>query len=236
MAWNGSTGALFTSLTVTMKLFVALSDGVPLSSTSTVIRFVLGPWSSLGVHARTPVLVLMVIPAGAVISLKVRILSGTSASVAVLVTTRVRSSSILWLGGTTRMGALFTSSSTTVTVKLPVVLSGGEPLSVTRTVMRLVLRSCASVGVQVNTPLPGSRLAPSGADTSSKEMALAGTSGSVALLVTTSVASPWITLLATVSTGARFTSLTMTVKLLVSLRAGTPLSVTFTLIRLVLGP
>src|SRR5437879_7809796 len=36
--------------------------------------------------------------------------------------------------------------------------------------------------------------------------------------------------------GARFTSVTVTVKLLVTLNAGTPLSVTLTLTRFVLGP
>ena len=177
----------------------------------------------------------MFIPAGADTSLKIRVFSGTSASVAVLVTTSVCSSLIVWFGGTVRTGALFTSLTTTE--KLPVSLKGGEPLSRTRTVMRLVLGRCASMGVQVSTPLPGSRITPSGADTRLKVNVPAGTSGSVAVLVTTSVASAWIALFGgIVSTGALFTSLTTTVKLLVLLRAGRPSSVTFTVIRLVLGP
>src|SRR6185503_2358375 len=132
-------------------------------------------------------------------------------------------------------GALFTPSSVMLTVKLPLSLRGGKPLSVTRTVTRLELGSCASVGVHVKTPLIGSRLTPFGAETKLKVNVLSGRSGSVAVLVTTSVTSPWITLYGgTVSTGARFASLTTTVKLLVLLRAGTPESVTFTVIRLVL--
>ena len=127
-------------------------------------------------------------------------------------------------------GALFTSL--TATVKLLVSLNGGEPSSVTRTVMRLVLGRCASVGVQVSTPLLGSKLTPSGADTRLKVSVLAGRSESVAKLVTTSVASPWIALFGgTASTGALFTLLTTTAKLPVSLNGGEPLSVTRTLIR-----
>src|SRR5881396_2591053 len=157
----------------------------------------------------------MLMPAGADTSLKARTLSGTSASVAVLVTTSVRSSSIVWFAGTASTGAVF--SSLTTTVKLPVSLNGGEPLSLTRTVMRLVLARCASVGVQINTPLFESRVTPSGADTRLNVNVLAGLSGSVAVLVTTSVASPWIALFGgTVSTGALFTSPTMTVKLSLS--------------------
>src|SRR5688572_33496118 len=109
----------------------------------------------------------MIIPAGADTSLKVRVLSGTSASVAVLVTTSVCNSVIVWFGGTVRTGELFGSLSATVTLKLSVSPSGGDLLSVTRTVLRLVLGLCACVGVQDSTPLTGSRLAPSGADTRS---------------------------------------------------------------------
>jgi hypothetical protein len=50
----GNAGGLFTSVTVTIKLFVALSGGVPLSVTRAVITFVLGPCASDGVHVITP--------------------------------------------------------------------------------------------------------------------------------------------------------------------------------------
>src|SRR5947209_5268987 len=98
--------------------------------------------------------------------------------------------------------------------------------------MVFVLGPCASVGVQVKTPVFESRLIPSGADTRLKVSLLGGRSESVAKLVTTSVASPWITLFGcTVSTGALFTLLTTTAKLRVSLNGGEPLSVTRTVIR-----
>src|SRR5437867_11296717 len=79
------------------------------------------------------------------------VLAGRSASLAVLVTTRALSSLIVWSAGTVSTGALFTSRTTTV--KLLVALRGGAPLSVTRTVIRLVLGPCASVGVQLSTPV-----------------------------------------------------------------------------------
>src|SRR5436190_1949188 len=128
-------------------------------------------------------------------------------------------------------------TSVTTTVKVLVSLSGGTPLSVTRTVMRLVLGPCVSVGVQVSTPLLESRFTPAGADTKLKFNVWAGTSASVAEFVTVSVlSSVTVRSVGTVSTGAMFTSVTTTVKLLVSLNGGTPLSVTRTVIKLVLGP
>src|SRR2546422_7419712 len=51
-----STGAVFTSVTITVKLLVSLDGGAPLSVTRTVIRLVLGPCASVGVQVRTPVL------------------------------------------------------------------------------------------------------------------------------------------------------------------------------------
>src|SRR5436309_3541591 len=132
-------------------------------------------------------------------------------------------------------GALF--ASVTTIVKLLVSLDLGAPLSVTFTVIRLVLGPCASVGVQLSTPLLGSRFTPLGADTKLKVNALAGRSASLAVFVTVSVlSSATVRSVGTVSTGALFASATTIVKLLVSLDSGTTLSVTFTVIRLVLGP
>src|SRR5206468_2178489 len=116
-------------------------------------------------------------------------------------------------------------------------LRGGAPLSVTRTVIKLVLGPCASVGVQLSTPVLASRRTPVGAETRPKLSVLAGRSASLAVLVTTRALSSLIVWSAgTVSTGALFTSRTTTVKLLVALRGGVPLSVTRTVIKLVLGP
>ena len=50
----GNVGALFTSVTTTVKLFVALRGGVPLSVARVVIKFVPGPCASEGVHVITP--------------------------------------------------------------------------------------------------------------------------------------------------------------------------------------
>src|SRR6266853_1335453 len=61
---GAQTGALFTSLTMTVKLLVSLSGGVPLSVTRTVMTLVLGPCISPGVQVRTPVAEFSVIPLG----------------------------------------------------------------------------------------------------------------------------------------------------------------------------
>src|SRR5439155_1312308 len=151
------------------------------SVTRTVIRFVLGPCASVGLQVNRPLVALMLAPAGAPGSrLKVRVLAGRSGSVAVFVTTNVLSSSIIWSAGTVRTGARFTS--VTTTVKLRASLEGGEPLSVTSTVTRLVLGPCASVGVQVNTPLVALMLAPAGSP-GSKLNVRRSPSGSVAVAV-----------------------------------------------------
>src|SRR5947199_185104 len=113
-------------------------------------------------------------------------------------------------------GAWF--DSVTTILKLLVSLDGGAPLSVTFTVIRLVLGPWASVGVQVSTPLLGSRFTPLGAETKLKVNVLAGRSASLAELVTVSVlSSVTVRSVGTVSTGALFASATTIVKLLVPL-------------------
>src|SRR5437773_654630 len=123
-------------------------------------------------------------------------------------------------------------------VRFLMALKGGEPASLTIMVIRLVLGPWASVGVQRITPSQGMMVMPSGAESRLQVKALAGRSESLAGLSITSKASSLIlnSEIASRKTGAVFTSLTMTVKLLVSLMAGRPLSVTFTVIRLVLSP
>src|SRR5438046_7587220 len=123
----------------------------------------------------------MLAPAGASGSRpKVRVLAGRSGSVTVFVTTNVLSSLIIWSAGTVSTGARFTS--VTTTVKLRESLEGGEPSSVTRTVIKFVLGPCASVGVQVNRPLVALMLAPAGAP-GSKLNVRRSPSGSVAVAV-----------------------------------------------------
>src|SRR3989441_3957277 len=133
---------------MTAKLLVSLSGGLPLSVTRTVMTLVLGPCASLGVQVRTPVAESSVIPLGPATRENVMRFAGKSGSVAELVTVKVVSSLIVWVGGTVKVGALFTSL--TMTVKLLVSLNGGVPLSVTRTLMTLVLGPCASLGVPVS--------------------------------------------------------------------------------------
>src|SRR5204863_155137 len=126
-------------------------------------------------------------PAGADTRLKVKEFAGRSASVAEFVSVSVLSSVTVCSVGTVSTGALFIS--VTTTLKLLVSLDGGTPLSVTRTVIKLVLGPWASVGVQVSTPLLGSRSTPVGADTKPKVNVLAGRSASIAVFVTVSVLS-----------------------------------------------
>src|SRR2546425_8801264 len=110
-----------------------------------------------------------------------------------------------------------TLTSLTTTVKLRLSLSAGVPLSVTLTVITLVLGPCASVGIQVSTPVFASSCTPVGAETRLKVSVLAGTSASAAVFVTTSVVNSLIVWLGgTIIAGTLFTSVTNTVKDLVS--------------------
>src|SRR5260370_766497 len=124
-----------------------------------------------------------------------------------------------------------------MTGELLVSLSGGLPLSVARPGMALVLGPCASPGGQGRTPVGGLRLTPVGAATSEKVSVFVGMSGSVAVLVAVRLESSLMVCVGgVVSTGGRFTSLTMTVIVSAPLSGGTPLSVTRMVIEFVLGP
>src|SRR5690242_5492793 len=91
-AMAGKDGAVFTSLTVTVKLLVALNGGVPLSVTTTVMRLVDGPCASVGVQLIAPVPGATVIPAGGASRLNVSAFAGMSESVEVAETFNVASS------------------------------------------------------------------------------------------------------------------------------------------------
>src|SRR5260370_32430617 len=94
---------------MTLKLLVSLNGGMPLSVTRTVMTLVLGPCASVGVQVRTPVAESSVIPLGPVTRPNVNVLAGISGSLAVLVTIKVGGSLMVCLGGTAKVGALFTS-------------------------------------------------------------------------------------------------------------------------------
>src|SRR5207245_2798333 len=141
-------------------------------------------------QVNTPVAESSVIPLGPATRENVRRFAGKSGSVAEMGSVKGVSTLIVWVGGTVKVGALFTSL--TMTVKLLVSLSGGVPLSVTRTVMTLVLGPCALVGVQVSTPVAEFSVIPLGPATRANVSVLAGISESVAVLVTVKVASSLI--------------------------------------------
>ena len=81
----GNEGATFTSLTMTVKLLVALNGGVPLSVTLTRIVLVAGLCVWAGVHEMIPVVGLFVMPLGAETRANVSVWP-MSGSVALLVT------------------------------------------------------------------------------------------------------------------------------------------------------
>src|SRR5262245_47103853 len=157
-----STGALFTSFTVTLNVLVSLKLGDPLSVTRTVTGLVLGPWASVGVQLTTPLPALIVIPAGAPGSkLYVSVLAGTSVSLPLAVTVKRLPSLTVRSAITASTGALFTSFTVTLNARLALTLRA--PLPITRTVTGLVPGPCASVGVQLNTPLLALIVMPAGA-------------------------------------------------------------------------
>src|SRR5436190_1853583 len=102
-----------------------------------------------------------------------------------------------------------------------VALSGGEPLSITTTVIVLVLGPCASVGVQVIAPEAVLMLMPEGGASRLKLRAFVGTSESVADAETfrlVSSSSVWLE--GTFNRGGELTSLTVTEKELVAESGG----------------
>src|SRR5438128_2617015 len=127
-----------------LQVCVELIDGIPLSVTikMNAIVWVLGACASLGVQAMAP-LVEAVSALGPDTNAKVRVLAGTSPSVAVALTLSKVCSAMVCVPGAVNVGWVFTS--VTMTWKLLVALMLGVPLSKTRTVTVLVLGPCASV-------------------------------------------------------------------------------------------
>ena len=110
-----------------------------------------------------------------------------------------------------RTGATLTSVTLIVIAAVP--LRAGVPLSVARMVTGKVPGPCASVGVQLNAPVPAPIVAPAGAPASSDHVIVfAGRSASVAVTVKASVvSSATVRFPGLVTTGATFTSVTVTV-------------------------
>ena len=134
----------------------------------------------------TPVAGLMDIPSGADKRLNEGGIVGRSGSENEQARTRADSSSMIWSPGALNTGApLFTSW--TITLNPLISTKGSEPLSVTCTAMRLVLGPCSSVGVQVRTPVTGSKVTPFGAAVRLKVSAVAELSAATAVFVAVSV-------------------------------------------------
>src|SRR5262245_66199224 len=104
----------------------------------------------------------MLAPGGADTRLNVSVLAGRSGSVALAVRVKGLPSLAGWFAMGVSTGGLFTSL--TVTMKLLVSLSFGEPLSVTRTRIVYVPGPCSSAGTQLNARLTGLMVAPSGGE------------------------------------------------------------------------
>ena len=125
----------------------------------------------------------------------------------------------------------------TMIAKLWVALNGGLPSSVTAMHTRFDAEQPSAGVVQVKRPLVVSRSAPGGPDTSENTRRFGGLSASVAELVTVKVMPAATVRSGTgASSGAWFTSVTITVKVCVALKGGLPLSVTTMTNWLVPGP
>ena len=119
-------------------------------------------------------------------------------------------------------------TSVTVIVTTVVALALGTPLSVTRTTMLFVLGPCDSSGVQEKNPLTGSIVAPAGVPGSRLKVSdCAGRSVSYAVAVKVTVPfSGNVRELSGWTTGGLLTLLTVTLKPLLSVKVGAPLSET----------
>src|SRR2546426_468157 len=106
-------GGVFTSVTITRKLLVALMLGAPLSKTRTVTVLVLGPCASVGVQAMAPPDE-TVRPVGPETSAKLSVLAGRSESVAVALTLSAVCSGMVCVPGTVSSGAVFTDRKSVV--------------------------------------------------------------------------------------------------------------------------
>src|SRR5215203_1123245 len=125
------TGGVLDSVTTIVKDFTSDSGGTPSSVTLTLTRLVDGPWASEGVQVKTPLVGLMLAPAGALVSrLKVNVLEGESRSVAVLVNDSKEPSTMTRFEMANRVGAVLTSW--TVTLK-DLVSNKAEVVSLKRT-------------------------------------------------------------------------------------------------------
>src|SRR3990172_643692 len=220
-------GGGVSAVTVTVIVSVSFIGGVPLSVTRTVIGNEPGPCASVGVQVNAPPVVIAA-PAGAPASSeKVRVWPA-SGSVAVAVKLRSEPSLTVLLPIAASTGAALAWALIAIVI-VSVSFSGGDPLSATMTVTG---KEPSAGGVQLKAPVELLIVAPAGAPVPSEnERVWAGMSPSVAVAVNVP-GLPAVPDLGPIgaSTGATFTSFTVTVIVSVSFSGGGPLSVTRTAI------
>ena len=136
-----------------------LAEAVP-SETLTVMVWVEGAWLRTGFQRTSPVADTVKL-VGPFTNRYVRVLAGSSESVAERVTCNGLPWTIAWLATAASTGALLASVTVTEKVRSAVKPSG----SLTRTVTGWVSGPCASVGVQRITPVAASTDSPEGPDT-----------------------------------------------------------------------
>src|SRR5258706_7465484 len=149
----------------------------------TLIKLLLGPCASVGVHVNTPVAGLIAALVGALARLKLSGFVGRSESEAETVKVSNVPSTTVWVSMAANSGAAFTSL--TIARNVCVALKLGVPLSVTITLIELVPGPCASLGVQVKTPLDALIVALDGAPAPRLNISVSS-SGSLAELVNVS--------------------------------------------------
>src|SRR6185369_14051123 len=201
-----SSGAAFTSVTL---IEMAASVFVTPSVTRTLNGYVPGPCASVGVQVNTPLDSPMLAPAGPLSSEKLSDCAGRSLSVAVAVNVYAASSGMVAVGGTpASTGAAFTSVTVTEMAASVFVTP-----SDTRTLNGYTPGPCASLGVQLKTPLLAPMLAPAGPLTSENVSVCTGRSESVAVAVNVYGPSSGIVAVAGTaeSTGATFVFVTVKV-------------------------
>src|SRR5262245_31610332 len=175
---GSSTGAALPSVTVTVIGSLSVSEP-SLTTTSNV--YAAGPCPSVGVQVNTPVLGSIAAPTGAPTRLNVSTCAGRSASVADAVKVNSVNSITERLPIAPSSGAALASMTVTVMVSVSLRLP-----SLTTTSNVYVPGPCASVGVQVNTPVLASIAAPAGAPARLNVSVFAGRSASVAVAVNVS--------------------------------------------------
>src|SRR5947209_11680109 len=136
---------------MTMNEFVALSGGIPSSTTDTEIVLVVWAWLRAGAQLRMPVNLLIRAPLGASRMPKVKWLVGMSGSMTMFVTFRGKSTSAVSVAKGRKTGGLFPLMMAILKIRVAVRL--GDAFSLTMTLTVFVTGAGTSGSNQVNKPL-----------------------------------------------------------------------------------